>query len=196
MALFLFIVFLIVAIVGRVALQYKITGNHGLRPTGINSPTVAKISSLLFLISFVALGLVIVLSTVGTLETPSKNKGTYFGVFCSVVGIAVTVISQYQMGASWRIGVDESEQTALIVHGIYSYVRNPIYTGVLLFCAGLLIQIPSLYMLLILIFIYASVEIHVRGVEEPYLEKIHGVSFTDYCKRAGRYLPLPKKPKE
>lgn len=189
MTLFLFIVFLLVAIVGRVALQYKMTGNHGLRPTGFNSPTVAKISSLLFLISFVALGLVIVLSTVGTLKTPNQNIGTYFGVFCSVVGIAVTVISQYQMGASWRIGVDESEQTALIVHGIYTYVRNPIYTGVLLFCFGLLIQIPSLYMLLISIFIYASVEIHVRGVEEPYLEKLHGVRFTDYCKRAGRYLP-------
>ena len=31
------------------------------------------------------------------------------------------------MGASWRIGVDTSETTALITGGVFRYVRNPMH---------------------------------------------------------------------
>jgi protein-S-isoprenylcysteine O-methyltransferase Ste14 len=33
------------------------------------------------------------------------------GFMLAVLGMAVTIASQYQMGASWRVGVDEGEIT-------------------------------------------------------------------------------------
>ncbi|MET9817324.1 MULTISPECIES: hypothetical protein [unclassified Streptomyces] len=33
------------------------------------------------------------------------------------------------MGASWRVGVDVGERTALITGGPFAYVRNPIFTA-------------------------------------------------------------------
>ena len=93
------------------------------------------------------------------------------------------------MGTAWRIGVDEDEETDLITHGLYSYVRNPIYTGVILFGLGLLFFIPHVYMLLALYLGYLSIELHVRYTEEPYLILLHGSIYENYAKKVNRYVP-------
>lgn len=107
-----------------------------------------------------------------------------------MTGIAVSAISQYQMGSAWRIGVDETEKTELVTHGFYSCVRNPIYSGVILFGFGLLVLIPHTYMLLSLFIGYLSIELQVRYVEEPYLKRLHGTAYENYAKKVNRYFPM------
>ena len=60
------------------------------------------------------------------------------GLAALSIGFALTAISQSQMGAPWRIDVSRSERTSL-TDGIVSHVRNPIFTGMLLALAGLLL---------------------------------------------------------
>ena len=36
-----------------------------------------------------------------------------------------------EMGESWRIGVDPSETTTLVRTGVFGWVRNPIFTAML-----------------------------------------------------------------
>ena len=65
------------------------------------------------------------------------------GVGLGVFGIAATVYAQVYMGESWRIGVDPNETTTLVRSGVFGWVRNPIFTAMLVFGAGLALVTPN-----------------------------------------------------
>ena len=50
-------------------------------------------------------------------------------VGCGLVVISFIwiVIAQFQMGNSWRIGVDYNDETTLVNKGLFSFSRNPIF---------------------------------------------------------------------
>ncbi|MGI5488606.1 methyltransferase family protein [Microtetraspora malaysiensis] len=93
------------------------------------------------------------------------------------------------MGASWRVGVDASEQTALVTSGAFARVRNPIFTAMITALAGLPLMVPTWVSLAAVAVLVAAVEIQVRAVEEPYLARIHGRAYAEYGVRTGRFLP-------
>ena len=64
------------------------------------------------------------------------------GLALQLGGVAVVVVSQWQMGASWRIGIDD-ERRGLVRHGVYKRVRHPIYTGVLMVALATALLTPS-----------------------------------------------------
>lgn len=186
MALALVLVFFVVAFVGRVIIQYRNTGDHGIRSAFASPSLLAQFSSLMIVAVFISWFIIAI-----WLE-PQIDLGRWamlLGCVISVAGILLTCISQLQMGTSWRIGVDESERIELITSGIYSSIRNPIYTGVLLFTAGLVLLVPHLLTIIVLLVAYIAIELHVRKVEEPYLASLHGELFTEYLHKTGRYLP-------
>lgn len=191
MALTFYIVFLLVAVVWRVLLQYQLANDHGIRVGRSSTNKVALISSTLLLGCFVASFTLTVLHVLELLQLQITVNLLMksAGAFMCTGGIVLTAISQYQMGAAWRIGVEETEQTALITKGLYSVSRNPIYSGVIIFGIGLLILLPHVYMLISMVIGYLSIELHVRYVEEPHLNRLHGNDFTQYMKKTGRYMP-------
>ena len=111
------------------------------------------------------------------------------GAAISLAGIALMIVSQYQMGAAWRFGVDPAEKTDLVTGGLYAFVRNPIYSGVFLFCIGLLVLLPHILMLIFLATAWLSIELQVRFVEEPHLRRLHGAAYEEYARQTGRYFP-------
>lgn len=191
MSAMIFLLFFVLAVIGRVAMQYKISGDHGIRPLNKASTRIAVASSTLLLMSFTSIFILTILDIIEVLKPLMEYNQALasVGTVISLAGIALTVISQYQMGVAWRIGVDESEKTELVTKGIYSLIRNPIYTGVYLFGIGLLLLLPNIYMLVSLAIGYLSIEIHVRYVEEPHLLRLHGEAFKKYVNKSGRYLP-------
>lgn len=58
------------------------------------------------------------------------------GIIPATAGIAATVYAQLAMGDSWRIGVDEQENTTLVRTGPFKWVRHPIYTAMMAFGSG------------------------------------------------------------
>lgn len=111
------------------------------------------------------------------------------GVTVAVAALALIVWAQFAMGSSWRIGVDPSEVTDLITGGPFSVVRNPIFTGMLLFWAGIALVVPNALTLLAPFVAFAGIELQVRMVEEPYLLRVHGETYRRYGARTGRLLP-------
>src|SRR5947209_14796891 len=123
---------------------------------------------------------------------PRLVHGTWFtaaGVVVAVVGILATVWAQFAMGESWRIGVDSHERTDLVTAGPFRRVRNPIYTSMMLFAAGIALVVPNTAALVTLGIVAAALEYHVRAVEEPYLERTHGGAYRRYASQAGRFVP-------
>ncbi|HEU5148986.1 MAG TPA: isoprenylcysteine carboxylmethyltransferase family protein [Iamia sp.] len=101
----------------------------------------------------------------------------------------LTVVAQVQMGASWRIGVEAGERTDLVTGGLFGHVRNPIFTGMVLFAAGLALLVPHPATLLGAALALATIEAQVRLVEEPNLIAVHGEAYRRWAARTGRFLP-------
>ena len=104
-------------------------------------------------------------------------------------GLAGTLWAQFAMGDAWRIGVRETERTALVAGGPFRWVRNPIYSSMLLVALGLALAAPNVLSALALVALLIALELQVRLVEEPYLTRVHGTSYRDYASRTGRFVP-------
>lgn len=111
------------------------------------------------------------------------------GASVAAVAGVLTVVAQAQMGASWRIGVQAGERTELITHGLYAHVRNPIFTGMITFAAGLALLVPNAPTLVGAALAAAIIVAQVRMVEEPHLRSAHGAAYQVWAAHAGRFVP-------
>lgn len=189
--LLMMIIFLLMIIVGRVAFQFILTGNSGIRP-GTRLKTKKEI-----MISFVMFGVVGVQTVSAWLFSVSHLDeqvelgviATWLGLILCIFGILFSSYAQYAMGEQWRIGVDPDEKTKLVTTGIYGKIRNPIYTGCIVFGTGLLLLAPHVLFVITGLVGYFAVRAYVRDIEEPYLVKLHGDTYRQYVSRTGAFLP-------
>jgi len=77
----------------------------------------------------------------------------------------------------------------LVVHGLYRYVRNPMYVGVLsiLFGEALLFALQRLFGYAVIVFVLFY--LFVLFYEEPTLRRKFGESYEEYCQAVPRWLP-------
>ena len=75
----------------------------------------------------------------GVVHVPTSVAAA--GLLVAAGGLAVVVVAQAQMGASWRIGIDE-RPTELVTHGLFGLTRNPIYLGMLILTVGVALVAP------------------------------------------------------
>jgi protein-S-isoprenylcysteine O-methyltransferase Ste14 len=111
------------------------------------------------------------------------------GLALSVAGLGALLWSQSSMGDSLRIGVDPTERTALVTAGPFRWVRNPIYSAMLVYVAGVALLVPNAASFAAFALLAVGLELHVRLVEEPYLAATHGSSYARYAARVGRFVP-------
>ena len=191
MAALLASTFFLCAIVGRMLIQFYYTRDHGVRFAHKSAPWIEIVPGTTFVASFAAslvllalneLELISVAAPVANLQLPATALG--------ILGIGVTVIAQIQMGRSWRIGVDQTENTQLITAGLYAKSRNPIYFGILLYWLSISALFPHPAMWGCAVVCWSSIELIVRKIEEPYLLRVHGDEFAAYCDRTFRYRIL------
>ena len=98
--------------------------------------------------------------------------------------------AQLGMGASWRIGVSDDQDTDLVTGGWFSIVRNPIYTAMIVGWTGFALIVPTWLGVCGRRGDRASgLELQVRAVEEPYLVRTHGDEYRVYASRVGRFVP-------
>ena len=111
----------------------------------------------------------------------------YVGIGLLFASLAWTVMAQIQMGNSWRIGIDEEKQTALVRKGLFRFSRNPIFLGMVVTLAGVFLMIPNALTLLILVLGFVLIQIQVR-LEEEFLSKIHGAEYENFRRQVRRWL--------
>jgi protein-S-isoprenylcysteine O-methyltransferase Ste14 len=97
------------------------------------------------------------------------------------------LLAQVHMGASWRIGID-SERTELVTGGLFTVVRNPIFTGMLGVVSGVVLATPSAWTVMALGHYILLVSLQVR-LEEEHLLRLHGDAYRAYASRVGRFFP-------
>jgi protein-S-isoprenylcysteine O-methyltransferase Ste14 len=171
----------------RTAVQHTRTGDTGWRLSRPRSVPEGLARALLVgaLLSF----------AVALLRTPDRGTRvlTVTGAIVALCAIGLVWAAQMQMGASWRIGVDPDERTALVRSGLYAHVRNPIYTGMAVFAVAHVAMAPSSWSLVGAVAVLVGTQIQVRGVEEPHLLRLHADAYRAWAATSGRFVPRPRR---
>lgn len=84
-------------------------------------------------------------------------------------------------------------QNELVTSGAYAWVRNPIYSAIMLAMWGLLLWSGNLLLLVLCPIYPLLMTILVKATEEKWLAQRHGKAYLDYCKRVNRCFPWPPK---
>jgi protein-S-isoprenylcysteine O-methyltransferase Ste14 len=79
--------------------------------------------------------------------------------------------------------------TRLIRHGLFRWVRNPIFSGMLCASLGFVLLAPSQLSVAAWLVLAGTIELQVRGVEEPHLTRTHGPAYEEWAREVGRFFP-------
>jgi protein-S-isoprenylcysteine O-methyltransferase Ste14 len=192
LALWLWSLFGLLAIGLRVAIHFRRTGDSGLRGLTGRPGSIEWFAGLGF-VAAIALAVLAAELARNDKVNPVEALDTTFvrvlGIALYAVGLTGVLMAQGTMGGSWRVGVDPSEQTALVTAGPFSIVRNPIYTAMVTTILGLTLIVPSVLAFASLALLLLSLELQTRVVEEPYLMRTHGDHYAAYAASVGRFLP-------
>lgn len=185
-------VLLVLFITGfRMTIQRIRTGDHGLRVAKQLKTKSARLALYLQLLAIFLIVLSLALNALNLLS-PHLNLGVVgqvLGLGTCAIGTVLTMVAQFQMGSSWRIGVDDSERTELITERLFALSRNPIYVGVLLIGIGFVVLVPHFTIAISWLIAALGIHLQVTRVEEPHLQRVFGAAYSDYRESVNRYLP-------
>ncbi len=99
-----------------------------------------------------------------------------------------TRICWKRMGKSWRMGIDPSERTSLVITGPYAFVRHPIYALSSILMIATVLAVPTVLMMFIAVVHLALLQWEARR-EERHLSSIHGPQYDRYRATVGRFFP-------
>lgn len=121
-------VFFALAFGWRSWVQWRRTGSTGFIRPRRGAPAVELAGAPLFVAALVLLVAAPIADIAGfeRIEALDNLPSAVIGAVLALGGIALTLLSQLDMGSSWRIGVDHDEQTELVTSGVFRLVRNPI----------------------------------------------------------------------
>lgn len=97
------------------------------------------------------------------------------------------------MGKNWRMGIDPTERTALIVAGPYAYVRHPIYALSQAMMLASVVAVPSPLMITAGLVHILLLQWEARR-EETHMLQVHGKEYLDYSSQVWRFIPTPRRP--
>jgi protein-S-isoprenylcysteine O-methyltransferase Ste14 len=191
LALVLYLLGLGLAFGWRSVAQWRATGDTGLRLDAGPVGSIGWWAKLLF-VAALLLGLAGPLAGLAGLAPITLVAHGWIqvvGLLLAVAGVLATLGAQLQMGASWRVGVDPGERTALVTGGAFALARNPIFTAMTATTLGLALMVPNPVAVAAVVLLVVSIQVQVRAVEEPYLTRTHGVVYAEYAARVGRFWP-------
>ena len=121
------------------------------------------------------LGLGVLVWLLFTLKAP-WTLSRYIGTALVVVGVSFIAVARYQLGRSFSV---KAEAHALVTHGLYSRIRNPIYVFGTVAYAGLILvlQKPVLWIVMMVLIVVQTVRAH---REAKVLEAAFGDAYRQY----------------
>ncbi len=191
LALVLFVVWFVIVFVVRSFIQKRATGDSGIRPGafGDDASWVERVAYVLLFLAFAG-GIAAPVVAMAGLDPLTDNQAVRVGgLLVAMAGIVLTYMAQLAMGAEWRIGVDRDEATGLVTAGMFAIVRNPIFTAMIFTAVGFAAMVPNLIAITALACLVVAIELQVRLVEEPHLDRLHGPAYRNYAARVGRFVP-------
>lgn len=166
--------------------------------TALLDVTMVLIKTIIF--TFLVPGTVTILVPYWLLSSPSSPQPMhlgvfrYFGVLPTLIGTAIYFWCAWDFtfaGRGTPAPIDPPKE--LVVRGLYRYVRNPMYVGILSILLGEALLFASWrlveYTAVVFFFFFLFVALY----EEPSLRQKFGESYRRYCKSVPRWIPWRMK---
>ena len=106
-------------------------------------------------------------------------------LFAAAAGLGVPAVLAFRNAGThvepWK------PASALVTRGIFRFLRNPMYVGLVLAVAGLAILLASDWMLVMTVLLAVTLHVGVVRREERYLEAKFGDAYRRYSERVPRY---------
>ena len=111
------------------------------------------------------------------------------GLFLFILGLALLFTAKFTLRRSYAAVLIIWENHQLVTHGVYRYVRHPIYLGFILASIGIAVFASSVYGLLIMTVTIPVFCIRIR-IEEKLLLDEFGGDYSVYKSRTKMLLPF------
>ena len=147
--------------------------------------TIATSFFALFIIGSIVLSFLE--NPIGKIESTHHSYYSALGLIFLIWSLIISGFSLAGLKDSWRVGIIEGQETALITSGIYMYTRNPFFVSYILLFSGYMLLLQNVILLPFVVL--NAVLVHKMVLrEERYLESIHGEQYSNYKKSVRRYF--------
>jgi len=158
------------------------------KPTDMSDP---KKRDRLFLIPGLIVWMLVLITSFWNLRAPFfslTSPMNVAGAFLLFIGLAIRVSAAATLNKSYSPTLEVRDDHRLVKHGLYKYIRHPIYTGVFLGVLAVPVFFSSLLGFLISL-MSIPLFIYRMGVEEKMLSGEYGEEYLEYMKATWRLIP-------
>lgn len=124
----------------------------------------------------------------GLLESGEVPKAK---ILLSVIGAILMIygIALWIKAVLFQRIRDEIKAGHLVTDGVYSIVRNPIYSAFIFIFTGILLFASNLYLLIFPFIFWTYLTILMKFTEEKWMKEKFGEEYREYCKKVNRIIP-------
>jgi protein-S-isoprenylcysteine O-methyltransferase Ste14 len=123
---------------------------------------------------------------------PIPTGVRWVGVACFACAVAWLIWMLHALGRNLTDTVVTRRNAHFVDHGPYRFVRNPMYTGLLMLGMSLGLALGTWLLPIAACIVFTLLALRTR-TEERYLIERFGDQYRDYMKRVGRFFPrLPR----
>lgn len=141
---------------------------------------------------FILMVFALILDYKGFLKSGDIIVGKIFIIILGIILIVIGVVLWIQSVIIQKISV-KIKKSCLVTDGVYSIVRNPIYSAFTFVFSGILFTRSNLYLFLIPLIFYIYLTVLMKLTEEKWLREKFGDEYLQYCKNVNRVIPNFRK---
>jgi protein-S-isoprenylcysteine O-methyltransferase Ste14 len=110
------------------------------------------------------------------------------GMVLFLTGLGLAVWARVHLGRNWGTPMSEKMDAELVTSGPYQYIRNPIYSGIILAAIGTMVAISWYWLVIVALmgtyFVYSAI------VEEQTMERLFPNTYPGYKRSTKRLIPF------
>ena len=113
-----------------------------------------------------------------------------------IIGIMLILLGAWLwFSSNFKVKIDVCiKENHLVTSGVYSMVRNPIYSAFFLVCIGAFFIETNIILFVLPVVYYAYMTVFLIKTEEKWLSELYGQGYEEYCKNVNRCIPwIPKR---
>ena len=110
------------------------------------------------------------------------------GLLCFMIGLAIRLVAWRTLRQSYSWTLEIREGHRLVTHGIYRYVRHPIYLGSMMGAVAPPVFVSSVYGFLVMLALIPLILYRI-GVEERMLIEGFRDEYVEYMEKTRRLIP-------
>jgi protein-S-isoprenylcysteine O-methyltransferase Ste14 len=146
---------------------------------------------ILFTIIFViTLTNILTLFDLYRLPETSLAMSRYIGISLYIIGILLRYISTITLGEYFTRDVSVEKSMVLKSHGVYRFLRHPLYLGLFLLVIAVPIFFGNYFMILAALLLMGKIINNRMQIEEMMLEKTLGETYLNWKKARYRFIPF------